>query len=261
MRTNQELSVQFRSLVVGVPPWHTKRMISVIIPTLNAQATLAATLSALVPACVEGLVREVILVDGGSSDATLAIADQSGAVIVAAPPGRGGQLKAGALRARFPWLMFLHADTILQPGFEREISHFMEQADTQMSPPSAACFRFALDDVGLKPRTVEFGVAVRTALLKLPYGDQGLLIPRSLYNEAGGFSDLPIMEDIEFMRRLGRSRIRLLNARAVTSAVRYRKDGYFARVVRNQSCLALFLFRAPPERIAKFYAGSRTPTL
>lgn len=234
-------------------------MISVIIPTLNAQETLADTLTALVSACVEGLIREVIVADGGSGDRTLAIAEQAGATVVTSKAGRGAQLKAGAETARFPWLLFLHADTILEPGWEREASHFIERVDDGRLKPSAACFRFALDDMGARPRTIEQGVAVRTALFKLPYGDQGLLVPRALYTETGGYSELPIMEDVEFVRRLGRSRITRLRARAITSAKRYQHDGYVSRTLRNQTCLILYMLRVPPEKIATIYAPTRAP--
>ena len=136
-------------------------MISVIIPTLNAEATLASTLSALVGPMVDGLVREVIIVDAGSSDRTAAIADDSGARLVARSGGRGYQLLAGAHRARFPWLLFLHADTVLEPGWEREAVAFMEAVDRGKRPPAAAAFRFALDDHGLRPRTLERLVRLR----------------------------------------------------------------------------------------------------
>ncbi len=234
-------------------------MISAVIPTLNAQESLSETLTALVPAFVEGLIREVIIADGGSTDRTLSVADQAGASVVTTAPGRGAQLKAGAAHARFPWLLFLHADTILEPGWEREASHFIERVDDGRIKPSAACFRFALDDVGAKPRTIELGVAARTALFKLPYGDQGMLIPRTLYNEVGGYSELPIMEDVEFMGRLGRARLTRLRARAITSAARYRDDGYVRRTMRNQACLMMYTLRVPPAKIAAVYAPFRVP--
>ena len=230
-------------------------MISVIIPTFNAEKNLAACLTALVPACVEGLVREVIVVDGGSDDKTLAIADQSGAIVVSAERGRGAQLKAGAAKSRFSWMLFLHADTMLDVGWEREAAQFMERVDTGALPPKAAHFRFRLDDLGVAPRVIETGVALRTGLFRLPYGDQGLLIPRALYQEAGGYSDLPIMEDLEFMRRLGRSRIMSLRSCAVTSAARYRQVGYFRQMLRNQRCLGLFMLRVPPHKIVEVYGA------
>jgi rSAM/selenodomain-associated transferase 2 len=229
-------------------------MISVVIPTLNAEGVLASTLAALVPAAVEGLVREVIIVDGGSADRTLKIAEASGAEIVIAPqPGRGKQLIAGAERARFPWLLFLHADTMLEPGWEREAGAFIERVDLGLGPAAAAAFRFALDDLGFKPRLIEAGVALRCTLLRLPYGDQGLLIPARLYYQVGGFEPLPLMEDVDLVRRLGRRRIIMLRTRAVTSAARYRSQGYALRVVRNLSCLTLFYMRARMSAICRIY--------
>src|SRR5262245_78717 len=136
-------------------------MITVIIPTLNAETSLAATLTALVPGAVDGLVRQVIVVDGGSSDRTLRIAEDAGADIVRSEPGRGRQLQAGARAARFPWLLFLHADTVLDPGWEREVATFVERVDIGQRPLAAAAFRFALDDMGFLPRMIEAGVALR----------------------------------------------------------------------------------------------------
>lgn len=228
-------------------------MISVVIPTLNAEACLAETLSALVPAAIDGLVREVIVIDGGSGDATGAIADQSGANFVVRTGGRGYQLAAGAHRARFPWLLFLHADTVLEPGWERDATTFMNAIDTGKRPTAAAAFRLTFDDSGLWPRLIERGVAMRCALFRLPYGDQGVLIPKRLYSEVGGYSALPLMEDVDFMRRLGRRRVAMLKAKAVTSAVRYRRDGYLKRALRNLACLSLYFLRVPTRVLVRLY--------
>ena len=228
-------------------------MITVVIPTLNAEAGLAASLMSLVSATVDGLVREVIIVDGGSTDRTLAIVDQAGATLLKTAAGRGGQLAAGAGAARMPWLLFLHADTILEPGWEREVQAFIDRIDIGQRAETAAAFRFALDDMGVMPRIIETGVAIRCALMRLPYGDQGLLVSRRLYAEIGGYRDLPLMEDVDIVRRLGRSRIAILRARAVTSAIRYRRDGYLRRTARNLVCLLLFYGRVPPRLIAKIY--------
>lgn len=228
-------------------------MISVIIPTLNAEAGLAQTLAALVPAAVDGLVKEVIVVDGGSTDATAAIAEAAGAVFVRRSGGRGYQLMAGARRTRFPWLLFLHADTVLEAGWEREVAAFMEAIDRGKRPPAAAAFRFALDDAGFRPRLLERLVAMRCALLRLPYGDQGLLIPKELYAEAGGYASHPLMEDVDLVLRLGRRRLAMLQPRAVTSAARYRRDGYVHRSLRNLACLMLFLLRVPASVISRVY--------
>jgi rSAM/selenodomain-associated transferase 2 len=228
-------------------------MISVIIPTLNADAGLAQTLAALVPGALDGLIREVIVVDGGSRDRTAEIADEAGVTLVTRGGGRGCQLAAGAARARFPWLLFLHADTVLDPGWQREATAFMEAIDTGKRPPAAAAFRFALDDAGLRPRLLERLVALRCTLLRLPYGDQGLLMPKALYGDIGGYPAHPLMEDVGLVLRLGRRRVSLLRTRAVTSAVRYRRDGYARRSLRNLACLTLFFLRAPHRLIARVY--------
>ncbi|MEZ5815880.1 MAG: TIGR04283 family arsenosugar biosynthesis glycosyltransferase [Hyphomicrobiaceae bacterium] len=228
-------------------------MLSVVIPTLNAESGLAACLTALVPATVDGLVREVVIVDGGSTDRTLKIADQAGARIVKSRPGRGLQMQVGAQAARFEWLLFLHADTVLEPGWERELGAFVERVEVGQRPEAAAVFRFALDDIGLMPRIVELGVALRTSVVRLPYGDQGLALPRRLYDRIGGFRDLPLMEDVDMVRRLGRSRTIALRSAAVTSAIRFKQDGYVLRVARNWACLALYYLRVSPSLIARIY--------
>ena len=231
-------------------------MISVVIPTLNAEASLVDSLSALVPAAAEGLVREVIVADGGSRDGTLEIADAAGCRIVTSEAGRGLQLAAGASLARWPWLLFLHADTVLEEGWRREVHSFIETADAR-GGEAAAAFVFALDDSGLRPRLLERLVAARCALLRLPYGDQGLLVSRRLYDRLGGFKPIPLMEDVDLVRRIGRGRLHMLRSRAVTSAARYRRDGYFGRAGRNLLCLGLYLAGVSPGRIARFY-GSRS---
>ena len=232
-------------------------MITVVIPTLYAEQSLAATLTALVPAAVDGVIRQVIVVDGGSTDRTLQIAEDSGAEIFRAKRGRGQQLIAGRQQARFPWLLFLHADTVLDGGWEREAATFIERVEIGQRPVAAAAFRFALDDLGVLPRLIETGVGLRCALLRLPYGDQGLLIPARLYDDIGGYRPMPLMEDVEILRRLGSSRTIILRTAAVTSAVKFKRDGYLRRAVRNLSCLVLFYLRAPMPMIERLYGSAR----
>lgn len=228
-------------------------MLSVIIPTYNAASSLPRSLSALVPAVVAGLLKEVIISDGGSRDETGRMAEASGAHFLTGPKGRGAQLAEGARAARGEWLLFLHADTELSAGWEHEVQRFIDQQGLSDAPPRAAYFAYALDHPGLLARIMELGVQMRSSLFGLPYGDQGLLIERRFYDRLGGFSALPLMEDVEFVRRIGKKRLTGLGVRATTSARRYQRDGFAARILRNLGCLTLYFLRVSPARIAKFY--------
>jgi rSAM/selenodomain-associated transferase 2 len=233
-------------------------MISVIIPARNAEHTLAATLSALVPSAVDGIVRQVVVVDGGSTDGTAEVADQAGADVVVSAPGRGGQLAQGAALARFPWLLFLNADTVLEDGWERSATAFMRRVDRGERSMAAGAFTFRLDDKGIAPRLLERLVHLRCKILRIPYGDQGLLIPRQLFDAVGGYKNLPIMEDLDLARRLGRRRLAMLDANAVTSAERYKRDGYLSRSFRNQMCHVLYGAGLPVSVIARLYGNIET---
>lgn len=225
-------------------------MLSIVIPTLNAARTLKATLATLAEADGAGLSHEIIVSDGGSSDDTTAAAARAGARVVIGPPGRGAQLAAGAAVATGDWLLFMHADTHPQPGWTEAVCRFC--ADPA-NASAAGYFRFALDDDCVDARRVQFLVRLRCHLFALPYGDQGLLITRKLYDALGGFRALPLMEDVEIVRRLGRARLRPLRHDAVTSAERYRRDGWWHRPLRNLACLALYLLGVEPKRLLRIY--------
>jgi len=221
--------------------------ISVVIPTLNAAATLPDTLAAL---CSSAMLGEVIVADGGSSDETAARAVAAGARVVVGPRGRGGQLAAGAAAASGNWLLFLHADCRLEPGWERAVDAFLRAPAAEAR---AGYFDLALDDPAPAARRLEHVVALRSRFLALPYGDQGLLIARRLYDAVGGFAPLPLMEDVDLVRRLGRRRLVRIGARCVASARRYRRDGFVRRPLRNLLCLLLYFIGVPPARIVRLY--------
>ena len=224
--------------------------LSIIIPTLDAAAPLPATLAALAEGQARGLIREILVADGGSRDATAALAQERGARVVAAPRGRGAQLAAGGAAAAGAWLLFLHADTRLGPGWAASVAGFIGDPG---NAGRAGYLRFRLDDAGAAARRVEAAVAWRCRRLALPYGDQGLLIAAPLYRAVGGFRPLPLMEDVDLARRLGRRRLAPLAADALTSAARYRRDGYVVRPLRNLGCLALYFLGLPPRLILRLY--------
>ena len=216
--------------------------LSVVIPALNAAAGLPGTLAVLGAAP-----DEVLVVDGGSEDGTAAAARAAGASVLSAPRGRGSQLAAGIAAARGPWLLLLHADTRLGPGWERVASAH------RANPSRAGYFRFALDSPDPRARRLERAVAWRCRTLALPYGDQGLLIHRDLLARVGGVRPLPLMEDVDLARRLGRTRLTPLAADALTSASRWERDGWHRRSARNLVCLALWFGGVPPGLIARAY--------
>lgn len=220
-------------------------MLSIVIPTLNAAPTLEA---ALAPLSGKGV--DIVVADGGSTDGTAELAVTLGARAISSPPGRGVQLAAGAEVARGDWLLFLHADTVLADGWLGAARAFMVAPDSRTR---AAAFTLRLDDPSPAARRVERLANWRARALGLPYGDQGLLIGRSLYGHLGGYRPMPLMEDVDMVRRVGRRFVTVLGVAATTSADRYRRDGWWARPARNLGCLALYFLGVPPEKLAEMY--------
>ncbi len=222
-------------------------LLSLVIPTLDAAAEIGRTLAALAP---ELAGDEIVVADGGSRDETASLAAAAGARVIAAPRGRGSQLRAGAEAAQGDWLLFLHADTRPAPGWRGVAQRFM--ADPA-NAGRAAAFRFALDDADPRARRIERAVAWRGRALGLVYGDQGLLIARAFYLSLGGYPAIPLMEDVALSRRIGRRRLTVLDHPALTSAARYRRDGWLRRPARNLALVSLYFLGVPPRWLARLY--------
>jgi len=227
-------------------------VLSIVIPTLNAAAKLADTLDCLALGVGESS-AEIIIVDGGSADASLAIAEAKGVKIILAERGRGRQLAAGANAAGGDWLLFLHADTVLSAGWSDELEAFMACPESTMR---AGVFRLAFDDKAPAARRLEAMAAWRARILGLPYGDQGLLIGREFYQSIGGFRAILLMEDVDLARRIGRRRFVYFNSWAETSAVRYRRSGYLRRSALNLICLGLYFVGVKPRFLLRLYGSS-----
>lgn len=225
--------------------------LSIVIPTLNAASALPATADALLEGVSSGLVRELVISDGGSTDETRAVASELGAHWVEGPPGRGGQLRRGVEAATGDWLLLLHADTHPAPDWAKAVYEHMIAR-----PDEAAFFRLRFRADGFAPRLVAGGANLRSRYLGLPYGDQGVLISRALLDAMGGVPDLPLMEDVALARAL-KGRLRPLGVHVTTSAERYETDGWVKRVMANLGTLLRYGLGADPARLKARYEKTR----
>lgn len=221
--------------------------LSIVIPTLNAAPALAASLPALFEGLDAGLVREMILSDGGSTDDIARLAAEIGAEFLPGPAGRGGQLARGAAQADGSWLMFLHADTTLPQGWAMAVLDHITTA-----PDKALAFRLSFDDAHPMARLTAGWANLRSRLFGLPYGDQALVIPRALYDAAGGYPDIPLMEDVGLARAL-KGRISLSRLSVSTSSARYRQRGWLSQGSRNLWRQVRYLCGADPAGLARGY--------
>lgn len=221
--------------------------LSVVIPTLNAAGQLPGTAAALIPGLSAGLIRDLVISDGGSTDATCAQAEALGALCLNGAPGRGAQLARGAAAAKGAWLLLLHADTQLSPNW-------VEAAETHIAqhPGMAGYFRLAFRADGPGARLTAAWGNIRARQFGLPFGDQGLLIHRDQLAAVGGVPNLPLMEDVALARAL-KGRLRPLPATAHTAATRYLDEGWLRRGSRNLWTQLRYFAGADPDRLAQSY--------
>lgn len=226
--------------------------ISIIIPVLNEAATLAATLINIQSA--QNV--EVLVVDSGSRDGTVQLAQSLGVRVLSAPAGRAHQMNAGAKAAVGDILLFLHADTLLPAHFDAMVR--MASKDNKGSAahrtPVGGAFQLRINAPLPGLRLVETGVNWRSRWLQMPYGDQGIFLDQDVFHKIGGFPELPIMEDFELMRRLRRlGRIVIIPEPVLTSGRRWLRLGILQTTLINQIVIIAYLIGVPPQKIARWY--------
>jgi rSAM/selenodomain-associated transferase 2 len=224
-------------------------VIGVVIPTLNEADLLPALLGDLRRVVVP---LDIVVADGGSGDGTLAAASAAGVRTVVAPRGRAAQMNAGARAVAGRWLLFLHADSRLPPRARRALL----TAVVDEPELDAAVFGFAIELPPGWKRFIEMWQAVRQALYGLPYGDQGLLVRRELFQSVGGFPDVPLLEDVAMLRALRRrARVRTLPGAILTSGRRYRRDGVLRTWLRHTAIILLYFLGVQPQRLIHWRDG------
>jgi rSAM/selenodomain-associated transferase 2 len=219
--------------------------ISIVIPVLNEAIAIRAVLAQV----LDTPNVEAIVVDGGSEDDTVAIAQTTGVKVISTMAGRARQMNAGAAVATGDILLFLHADTQLPPSFDGFVHQALQKPGTV-----AGAFELRIDAQLRGVKLIERMVNWRSHFLSMPYGDQAIFLKKSVFAELGGFPDLPIMEDFELMRRLKRlGRIAIVSAPVITSGRRWQKLGVVKTTLINQLVITGYFLGVPPAELLRWY--------
>lgn len=223
--------------------------VSIIIPTLNEAGALGKTLDLLAPLSPE----EIVVVDGGSTDTTQEIAETYPVRWVTSSPGRARQMNAGAEQARGDLLMFLHADTSLDPAGYAMMKQFMADGSRV-----GGAFSLDIASTAKSLKLVSRMANLRARTLKLAYGDQAFFVRADVFSRLGGFQTIPICEDLDFFRRLRKQgQVLILPHKASTSARRWEREGVFYCTLRNSLIASAFLLGCPPRLLSKWYPVKR----
>lgn len=225
--------------------------ISIIVPTLNE----ADNLPILQPAAA--VVKELIVVDGGSTDDTVKIAQDLGFRVIekVAPGGRGAQLNTGAENASAPLILFLHADTLLPSGFQDAVTKCLADPNTVLG-----AFSLKVDSGDTAISFIAMCANIRSRFLQIPYGDQSFFLQKDTFVKLGGFPELPIMEDFIFVRQARkRGKIVTLPQTVTTSARRWQRLGPFRTTLINQLVVLGYYLGIKPDKLAAFYRNKKSP--
>jgi rSAM/selenodomain-associated transferase 2 len=222
--------------------------LSVVIPALDEAERIETAIRGAFDAPHEPVDVEVIVVDGGSADATPELAAAAGARVVSGPRGRAWQLAAGVRASAGDVVLMLHADTRLPHGWRADVCEALRDERVV-----GGAFRFRFDEQSPALRFIELGARLRSGWLRLPYGDQALFVRRCTLDAIGGIPEVPLMEDLDLVQRMKRAgRLALLSAPAVTSARRYRAGGPLRTMLRHWLATAAWTLGVERARIARW---------
>ena len=227
--------------------------VSVIIPVLRETRPLDPLIDHLLQ-IADGVPVEMIIVDGSPDEESIKAVSREGVTLLAAPAGRARQMNAAAAAAAGAHLLFLHADTLLPPGAFRRIEQTLSQGDCV-----AGAFDLRYNSERLSMRLIARVACLRSRLTRIPYGDQAQFFRRDYFEKICGFADIPLMEDVEIMRRVkdrGDS-ISILHEAVVTSARRQEKEGIVYCTLRNWTIVTMYFLGMSPERLVRFYRNHR----
>ena len=225
------------------------KQVTVVIPTYNSEKTIENTLNSIYK-----YFNKIIIVDADSKDLTIEISKKYKIKIIKSIKGRGPQLILGAENVDTDWIFFLHSDTTITNNNITNINKFITNS---LNNNKAASFKIKFNKNNIWSYLLSNLVNIRSKYLKLPYGDQGLLISRSFYNNIGGYKNIPIMEDIEIIRAIGSRNIKILNSYVITDALRFENQGWLLRPIINIFCLTLYFLGFNINNINKIYLRNK----